>query len=122
MTSNNKALDGKRVLIIEDDYYQATDEAMTIELAGGTVAASTADADDACVLITAGNIDFALVDINLGYGPAFQTARTLRDQGIPFIFITGYDAATVPDEFQDVVLVQKPINRSKLMSALALIT
>lgn len=122
MMSDHRALTGKRVLIIEDDYYQSRDEAMNIEQAGGTVVASTADANEACAFIIRGDIDLALVDINLGYGPAFQTARALRDQGIPFVFTTGYDAAIIPEDLQDVALVQKPFSQSALMAALSLIT
>ena len=118
MMPYSKALEGKRVLIIEDDYYQSRDEAKNVELAGGTVVACTADAIEACVLIDRGNIDCALVDINLGNGPAFQTARALRNHGIPFIFMTGYDAAIVPEDLRDAVLIQKPFNHGTLLTAL----
>lgn len=120
MMSGPTALAGKRVLIIEDDYYQSYDEATHIARAGGTVVASTADADEACAMIGRERIDLALVDINLGQGPSFQTAKALRDRGIPFIFTTGYDAAVLPDDFQDEVLVLKPFSQNTLIAALAL--
>ncbi len=97
------ALGGKRVLVVEDDYYLATDEAAAIEGAGGTVVACTADPNEARAVMQREPIDCALVDINLGYGPAFETAQALVEHRVPFIFTTGYDAAVIPDEFRNVV-------------------
>jgi DNA-binding response OmpR family regulator len=112
------ALDGKRVLVIEDDYYLATDQAATIKTAGGTVVACTANPDEAHALMEREQIDCALVDINLGNGPAFETAQALRDHHIPFIFTTGYDAAVVPNEFRNVVRLEKPFDHKKLLTTL----
>ncbi len=113
------ALEGKRVLVIEDDYYLATDDAATIEEAGGTVVAFTADANEARALMEHEQIDCALVDINLGYGPVFETAQALRDHHVPFIFTTGYDAAAIPQEFRNVVRLEKPFDQRKLLTTLA---
>lgn len=113
------ALGGKRVLVVEDDFYLATDAVTTINAAGGTVVACTGDANEACALMRRERVDCALLDINLGYGPTFEVAQALRDHEIPFVFTTGYDAVIIPDEFQNVVRLQKPFDDRKLLTALA---
>ena len=120
--SDFKSISGKCVLIVEDDFYQSRDVIKSIENAGCVVVTTTPDADEACASIKRDKIDFALVDINLGYGPAFETARALRRQGIPFIFTTGYDAASIPEDLQGVAIIQKPFDQAALMDAIAGLT
>lgn len=116
--TTSTALQGKRVLVVEDDYYLACDEVFALEAAGATVVGCTGDPDEARTLIGREQIDCALVDINLGEGPAFETARALRDRRIPFLFTTGYDAITVPEEFGDIIRLEKPFEQRKLLIAL----
>jgi DNA-binding NtrC family response regulator len=111
-------LGGKRVLVIEDDYYLATDEAAALQDAGATVVACTGDPEEARILIDQQLINCALVDINLGFGPAFDTARALRDRQIPFLFTTGYDAAAIPPEFGEVPRLEKPFEQYKMIRML----
>lgn len=116
--NNNSALQGRRFLVIEDDYYLASDEAAALQNAGATVVACTGNAHDAQSLIAEEAIDYALVDINLGSGPEFETARSLRDHQIPFLFTTGYDAAAIPQEFKDVPRLEKPFRQHLLLTTL----
>lgn len=114
-----RALDGWRVLVIEDDYYLATDEQNALQAAGAQVVGPCARASEAMLLVKGGHVDCALVDINLGHGPSFEAATVLRAQGIPFLFTTGYDAATIPDEFADIVRLEKPIGDKELIEAIS---
>lgn len=116
--TKSASLEGKRILVIEDDYYLASDERAALEGAGMTVVGCTGDPEEARRLIDDTQIDFALVDINLGDGPAFGTARALRDRRIPFVFTTGYDAATIPEDFRDVLRLEKPFDGRTLLTAL----
>lgn len=50
-----------------------------------------------------------MVDVNLGSGPSFKLAETLRDRGIPFVFTTGDDAEVIPAGFARVERLQKPL-------------
>jgi DNA-binding response OmpR family regulator len=104
--------------VIEDDYYLASDEASALEEAGATVVGCTGDPQEAREVIDREQIDCALVDINLGEGPAFETARALRIREIPFLFTTGYDAAAIPEEFGDIFRLEKPFEQRKLLTAL----
>ena len=111
-------LHGKRILIVEDDFYLAMDHSDFLKRCGATIVDCTADPRQASDLIAAVPIDAALVDINLGLGPSFDTARRLRERKVPFLFATGYDERTIPDEFRDIVRIEKPHDEDSLLAAL----
>ncbi|MGJ4945900.1 response regulator [Bradyrhizobium sp. HKCCYLS1011] len=112
-------LAGRSVLVIEDDYYLADDARQTLEDAGASVLGPVSSMEDALDLLDQTNPDCALVDINLGAGPSFASARAIRSRNIPLIFLTGYDASTIPSEFADAPRLQKPVDARKLLAAVA---
>lgn len=59
---------------------------------------------------TESRIDAALLDINLNGDLVFTAADLLRERGVPFLFATGYDPASVPSPHGAVALCQKPID------------
>ena len=111
-------LAGRRILVIEDEYYLAMELQDEIEQAGGAVIGPCADAKTCLTLLKGDRADAAIVDINLGNGPSFEVADALRSIGVPFLFLTGYDAETVPDRLRDVLCVQKPANIALLLREL----
>lgn len=115
----DRPLQGKRVLVLEDDYYLASDEKALLEQAGADVVGPFGASFSGDELAGAGAIDAALVDINLGNGPDFAAGRRLAARGIPFLFVTGYDAAVVPDDLAHVPRVEKPIRERALIAAVA---
>lgn len=60
----------------------------------------------------------AVVDINLGKGPTFEIPVKLRERGVPFVFLTGYDADVIPLAFADVERLEKPVVASRLVKAI----
>lgn len=112
-------LDGLRVLVVEDDYYLASDAKALIEGAGGQVIGPFGTADQALAALEEGGADLAVLDINLGNGPAFDLARHLGLAKLPFLFATGYDQAVVPDDLKAVVRLEKPFRAIELISAAA---
>ena len=111
------ALAGLRVLVVEDDFYLATDGKEALEQAGAEVVGPTAKEAEALRLASSGTVDCAVVDINLGAGPSYAVAAALREQSIPFVFTTGYDAASIPEEYRDVQRLEKPIDDRDLIEA-----
>lgn len=110
-------LNGLRILVVEDDYFLATDAAMTIEDAGGKVLGPFATAEDARDALDTNGADLAIIDINLGSGPAFELARHLDMVELPFLITTGYDQAIVPDDLRKIVRLEKPFGSNELISA-----
>jgi DNA-binding response OmpR family regulator len=112
-------LTGRSVLVIEDDFYLADDVRQTLEDAGAHVLGPVSSVEDALALVERTKPDCALVDINLGAGPSFESAWALRSRNIPMIFLTGYDASTIPSEFADVPRVAKPMEARGLLATVA---
>lgn len=117
--SSARPLEGKRILVLEDDFYLARDEKMLLEQAGAEVVGPFGSAQQGGGLPGTGRLDGAVVDINLGSGPSFDFARALEEKGVPFVFVTGYDAAVIPDELAHVERVEKPIRDRDFIAAVA---
>jgi hypothetical protein len=59
-----------------------------------------------------------VLDLNLGGGgPQFAIARLLKERGVPFVFLTGYDPDVIPDDMKDVVRLQKPLPFRSIIEA-----
>ncbi|SFV16795.1 PAS domain S-box-containing protein [Methylobacterium sp. 174MFSha1.1] len=115
-------LTGCRVLVVEDDFYLATDTARALAGAGAEVIGPCASEEDARAELDDQQPDAAVVDINLGPGPSFKLAETLKDRGIPFVFMTGYDAEVIPAEFAGVERLEKPFQFRQIVGVVAKLT
>lgn len=114
----HQPLCGRRVVIVEDDYYQAHDCQELLENAGAKVIAISATVPDLAALLAQGPIDAVLIDINLGHGLSFDFARELKAHAIPFVFLTGYDAAMLPDDLSGSAYLSKPADSARIIKAL----
>ena len=115
----DKALSDRRIFILEDDYYQAQDCRQILEGAGAIVIAISATVPELAGLLAKGPVDAALIDINLGGGHSLDFARKLNEAGIPFAFLTGYDASILPDDLMGCACISKPADASRLIEVLA---
>ncbi|TJW01350.1 MAG: response regulator [Mesorhizobium sp.] len=107
-------LQGRRVLVVEDEYLIAVELEEAIREAGGT--------EDASRKITSEDVECATVDIKLGAAATFAVAAELKAHGIPFIFVTGYDQTIVPGEFSGVRRLVKPVMPDDLIRHLIELT
>jgi CheY-like chemotaxis protein len=115
----NAVLRGKRILVVEDEPFIALElEEIVVEL-GCTLAGSVAQITEALVLIEAGNLDAAMLDVNLGIEKVDPVADALAARGYPFVFTTGYGRIGVPAAYNDRAVVQKPFTREDVAAALA---
>jgi PAS domain S-box-containing protein len=112
-------LGGLRILVVEDDYYLATDAARALRGAGAEVLGPYPTEDEARDELAAQRPDAVLLDINLGPGPTFKLAEHLKDNGIPFVFVTGYDQNVIPAEFDNIERLEKPLQLRQLVGAVS---
>jgi CheY-like chemotaxis protein len=105
------------VLVLERDSFVADDARRALQGAGARVVGPFQDAADAIAEVDRRPPSCALVDINLGRGPNFATARALIARGIPVVFITGYEAGPIPADLEKVPRLQKPVNGRKAIIA-----
>lgn len=113
------SLAGQIVLVLEDDFYFAQDVASVLRSAGAEVIGPCATAADAIEALKSAPATAAVLDVNLGAGPSFEVAHALRNAGTPFVFITGYDRAAMPEPFAEVSRLQKPIGPRHIVRAVS---
>jgi CheY-like chemotaxis protein len=107
--SDPSSLRGHRVLVVEDEYVLAEDLREQLEQQGAEVVGPAASVPAALALLEDGPTpSLAVLDVQLGAVTAYRLADLLRDRGIPFVFITGHEASSVPNAYADVPLLQKP--------------
>ena len=111
-------LDGKRILLVEDEAVIAfAVEDMLLDL-GCEVVGPAFRLDDAVALASSAAIDAAILDVNLNDERSFAVAEILRRRGIPFLFATGYADTGVDWDGGDVALLAKPYRKEQIAAAL----
>jgi PAS domain S-box-containing protein len=108
-----------RVLLVEDEalvamMIQDTLAEFGFDVLGpvGTVSEALAAARERC-------FDAAVLDINLGDDLVYTVAEILTRRGVPFVFVTGYDADSIDARFRGIPVLQKPIERESLQRIFA---
>jgi CheY-like chemotaxis protein len=114
-------LSGRRVLVIEDEYFLADDIARALAALGARIVGPYGDLDEAIDVVGRDiAIDAAIMDINLRNDMVFPLARVLRSRKVPLVFTTGYDRSSIEPEFQDVRLWGKPLDIKAVARELAI--
>jgi DNA-binding response OmpR family regulator len=119
LVGSYKPLNGRRVLVVEDEYFIADEIRQGLVALGAEVVGPFPNFQDAAAILGKGvEIDVALLDVNVRSEMVFPLARALRSRDVPVVFTTGYDRASLGTEFQDVVLWQKPFNLATALPSL----
>ncbi len=105
---------GWRVLLVEDEALVGMMIQECLSEFGHSVIGPISRAADALQAAKEVEYDAAILDINLGDGMAYPVADILAARGVPFVFVTGYEADTIDERFSQVPILQKPIERQML--------
>jgi CheY-like chemotaxis protein len=109
----------RRVLVVEDEVMiRMLLEDMLDDL-GYEVAGAAGGFDEAMALARDGDIDVAILDVNLSGNPVYPVADVLTRRGVPLIFSTGYGEQGLPDAYRSCPLLQKPFQLENLQQALS---
>ncbi|WP_228747540.1 response regulator [Bradyrhizobium sp. BR 10289] len=121
MLSRDRALlSGRRVLVVEDEYFLADDISRALRSRGADVAGPVGELEDALRILDDGLIvDGAVLDVNIRSEMVFPIARELRARRVPFVFTTGYEKVSIAPEFHDVPFWEKPIEIAAMIRGLA---
>lgn len=111
-------LAGRRILVVEDEFFLADDLRRALTEHGAEVAGPANTLDRARALASE-SVDLAVLDVNLRGETVFPLADELRARGVPFVFTTGYDEEMMPDAYRDVERWEKPYVARQLIRALA---
>ncbi len=115
MAPRRGPLAGKKVLIAEDDYLQATDLSTIVTMADGIVHCVPAG-KKVLEALAREKFDGVLLDIGLTDGSSANVARQLEQARVPFIIVTGYDAVALPPELRTAPYLAKPYTRDELIN------
>lgn len=110
---------GKRVLILEDEYFIASDLSDALERAGAEVVGPFNRSTSALAAIEARAPDSAVLDINLGGEVRFDVADALAARHVPFVITSGYDRTSMPARHAAAPFCQKPVTTRDLLQTLA---
>lgn len=106
---NERSLQGRTVLIVEDEYMIAEELRLSLEDVGAHVLGPVGSIDAALELADT-TLDAAVLDMNLGGVSVLPVAERLGARGIPFVFSTGYDASAMPAAFAHIPRCEKPFS------------
>lgn len=103
-----KTLTGRRILIVEDDYFIASDLKRMLTRAEAKVVGPVGDIAAGLALIEREPLDAAILDVNLDGVPSYPLADRLAAAGVPHAFVTGYDGWSLPDDYRETPRITKP--------------
>ena len=103
----NDRLAGKRILVVEDEYFIASDLARALDKAGAVAVGPVGDVRGGMALLDSG-VDAAILDVNLIGARSYSLADALAARHVPFLFVTGYDDWALPDAYRAVPRLAKP--------------
>mgnify|MGYP004521999259 CR=1 FL=1 len=111
-------LRGRRVLVVEDDFFLALELEEQLEAAGAIVVGPVPSIKDAALLLTiARRIDVALLDVNLGGELVYPLADQLTAMGVPLVFVTVLARHEMPVRFGGMPRCDKPVEMSRVVLA-----
>jgi CheY-like chemotaxis protein len=85
-------LEGKRILIVDDEYMIALMAEELVRDLGGIPVGPVSTWKEAMQVARSGDFDAALLDVNLNGTQSEAVARELLARNIPFVVVTGYGA------------------------------
>lgn len=115
----SEALNGRRVLLVEDESLVAMLLETILEDMGCLPVGPIATVDEALEVATNDPaLDAALLDVNVAGRQVFPVAAVLKARGVPFVFSTGYGEGGLPDEWKGQATIQKPFTEDAVRQAL----
>jgi DNA-binding NtrC family response regulator len=114
-------LAGKRVLVVEDETLVAMLLEDMIRDLGGVIVGSASRVGRALDAVSAhaGEIDLAVLDVNLCGEEVFPVASALSERAVPFAFSTGYGNSGLPAAWRAYPTLQKPFTHEQVRVVLS---
>jgi CheY-like chemotaxis protein len=120
LDESRSSLEGRCLLVVEDEYMIAIDLVSFLEDLGADVIGPAGSVAEGLELVEhhGSRVDIALLDVNLRGELVFPVADALAAQGVPIIFTTGYDAMVLPAPYDHARRCDKPVNKHGLAQLL----
>ena len=119
--THDRLLQGRRILVIEDDFLVAEILTEMLEEAGATILGPIGWRDEALAFVNhdSTRFDTVVLDINLHGQPSYPIADALIARDIQFVFMTGYGAGALEAAYRGYPRCEKPFEQKALLAALA---
>lgn len=115
--SENERKPGRRILVVEDELMVAMGLEMVLADAGYVVVGPIGRFEQALEAAADGEVDFALLDVNVRGEEVYPVADILSKRGIPYAFLTGYGRESLPKSQNAARVLSKPFNATQLLAA-----
>lgn len=117
-------LQGKRVLVVEDEWLLAEHLRNVVEDAGGTAIGPVATVQAALALLDGlpQPPDAATLNVRLADDLSYPVADRLVADGVPFAFITANRVNDLPERFRDRPAIAKPFRDAEVAALLGRLT
>jgi DNA-binding response OmpR family regulator len=103
-----------RILIVEDDALIAMD--LEDELTDrGFDPVSAATIAHAQQVLESEPLMFVVLDMHLRSETTFEFARELQERGVAFLFLSGNDRSSLPEDLQSSKILEKPVHYDTLV-------
>src|SRR5688572_3987591 len=106
-------LSGASVLLLEDEFLIALDAEQILAELGARAVLTVSNISEARAQIARGGFELAVLDVNVNGEMSFEIADLLRENGIPYIFASGYELRSRPVP-PAAVCVSKPYTFERL--------
>jgi CheY-like chemotaxis protein len=110
---------GRRLLVVEDEMFVAMLIEDILTDLGCQVVGPAASVAEALRLAGSAPLDGAVLDVNLGTETVYPVADALQRAHVPYVFVTGYSAASLAEAHRGQPLIQKPFNPDSFATQLA---
>lgn len=114
-----RGLQGKRILVVEDEYFIASDLKRAFQKAEAVVVGPVGDVGQALALVAEQAIDVAVLDVNLEGTNSYPIADRLSERAVPCLFLTGYDGWSLPEAYRDTPRLAKPFAMEAVLETVA---
>lgn len=119
MAAFRETLLGKKVLIVEDNWFIAEELTRDLIEGGFDVVGPVPTVKDALAAIYTQEVDGAVLDVTLRGGErAFAVADLLAERQIPFVLLTGYELDLIPESYRSAPRCDKPVRMDRLIALL----
>lgn len=104
-----RMLEGRRILIVEDDPFDALEMRTMVEELGGVVLGPVGRLDAAAAIVDGEQLDGAILDVRVEDGDCMGLAERLVGRGTRVNLSTGFDTGALSGLLEGVPCIRKPI-------------
>ena len=104
-----------RILVAEDEFLVGIQLEEDLRSAGCSIIGPFTTLEIATQASRRERFDLAILDVNLNGNMVYPLADELSARGVPFIFLSGYISANLPERFKQAPQIAKPHDPAALL-------